>query len=256
LQLAELPEGALTGALVGVEAALEALEAVFEVKEGRAEGEFTAADVVWVVRVEAAAVVRIEGALPELGLDAIEAADLPFIADDGVDKVPLARSDRTELGVIFGGELGEGLGIFAANDVGFGMKAGFQGVHARGGFAGVGAGTGGVLRIQTICCNLAVGCHLEPFCAFGATAQAMGLRYRRYHERGWTPKCDFRNERKEAEYIFLNGLTTLSEPSRRRVQESGLSFSEMARCVQTHIPHLIRRATNGQRFRCHHRGAL
>jgi hypothetical protein len=159
VQLAELLEGALTGALIGVEAALETLEAVFEVKEGRAEGELSPADVVRVIRVEGLAIVSIEGAFPELGLDAFETADFPFVADDGIDEVPLAGSDGMELGVISGGELGEGLGIFAANDVGFGMKAGFQGVHAGGGFAGLGAGTGGTLRVETVCFDLFGSCH-------------------------------------------------------------------------------------------------
>jgi hypothetical protein len=70
--------------------------------------------------------------------------------NEGVDEVALARGGGVELGVVFGGELREGFGIFAADDVGLGVNARFQGVQASSGFAGVGAGAGGFLRIQTI----------------------------------------------------------------------------------------------------------
>jgi hypothetical protein len=121
--LTELFEGALGGALVGVEAALEALEAVFEVVEGGAEGVLAVADVGAIVRFVIHGVVGFEPILPEVGFDGAEAADFPFVVDEGVDQVALARGDGAELGVVLGSELGEGLGIFAADDPGLGVNA-------------------------------------------------------------------------------------------------------------------------------------
>jgi hypothetical protein len=95
----------------------------------------------------------------KVGFGETKAADEPLVVDEGIDQIPLTRSDGVELGVIFGGELGEGFRCFAADDVGFGMKAGFEGVQAGDGFAGVGAGAGGLLRIQTIRGDLFFGCH-------------------------------------------------------------------------------------------------
>jgi hypothetical protein len=159
LKVLELLESALGGTLVGVEAALETLEAVFEVLEGGAEGVLAAADVTGVVQVVVQGVIHIEPLLPEVGLDGAETADLPFVVNQGVDEVSLPRGDRVELGIVFGGELSEGVGVFASDDVGLGMKAGFQGVHAGGGFSGLGAGTGRMLRIATIREELFFSCH-------------------------------------------------------------------------------------------------
>jgi hypothetical protein len=43
--------------------------------------------------------------------------------------------------------------------VGLGVNAGFEGIHASYGFAGLGAGAGGELRIATIREDLVFGCH-------------------------------------------------------------------------------------------------
>jgi hypothetical protein len=142
-----------------MEAALEALEAVFHVQEGGAEGEFSPADVAWAIRVKVQAVVNVERALPELGLYAFEAANLPFIPHESVDEVPLARGGGLEFPVVLFRELSEGLRIFAADDMGFGVNAGLEGVHPRDGFAGLGAGAGGELRIATIRGELFFGWH-------------------------------------------------------------------------------------------------
>jgi hypothetical protein len=91
LQVAELLEGALGGALVGVEAALEVFQALFEVGvEGGGEGVTAAADVVRVVGIGRVGVEPLEFEGPEVGFDALQTADLPFVADDGVDEIALA----------------------------------------------------------------------------------------------------------------------------------------------------------------------
>ena len=58
-----------------------------------------------------------------------------------------------------GFELSGGL---AADDLGFGVDAGFEGVHTTDGFAGDGVRSGGFLRIQTIGCDLFDGGHRPP----------------------------------------------------------------------------------------------
>jgi hypothetical protein len=60
-----------------------------------------------------------------------------------VDQIAFLGVVGWNSGVVFGGEWGEGIGGFAADDVGLGVNAGFQGVHAGGLLAGVGAGAGG-----------------------------------------------------------------------------------------------------------------
>jgi hypothetical protein len=130
LEVAELLEGAGGGALVGVEAALETLQAVFEVVEGGAEGVLADADVGAIIRFVIEGIVDFEAMLPEVGFDGAEAADFPFVVNEGVDEVALTRGGGVELGVVLGGELGEWLGVFATDDVGFGVNAGFQGVQA------------------------------------------------------------------------------------------------------------------------------
>jgi hypothetical protein len=152
-------EGSGGGALVGVDAALEGLEALVEVVEGDGEGVAAGVDVGLTVGGAEHVVVVAELELPDVGFDGAETADHPFVVDEGVDEVALARADGVELGIVFGGELGESFGIFTANDVGLGMNAGFEGVHRRSGFAGVGAGAGRVLRISTIRFDLFFGGH-------------------------------------------------------------------------------------------------
>jgi hypothetical protein len=140
--LAELLEGDAGGALQGVEAGLEAEKALFEGAEAIGEGvlalENLEAPLFFKVVV---AVLEVVGM--EVGFGEAEAADEPLVVDDRIDEIPLAGSDGVELGIIFGGELGKGFRSLAADDVGFGVKAGLEGVHAGDGLAGLGAGTGG-----------------------------------------------------------------------------------------------------------------
>jgi hypothetical protein len=158
LQVAELLESALGGALVGVETALETIEALFDVVKGGAES-VLAETYVAVVRFVIEGIIDFEMVLPDVGFDSAEAADLPFVVDEGVHQVALARGCGVELGVVLGGELSQGFGIFAPDDVGLGMNAGFQGVHAGDGLAGAGAGAGGFPRIQAIRRDLFFRCH-------------------------------------------------------------------------------------------------
>jgi hypothetical protein len=143
-----------------VEAALEVFQTLFEVwVEGGGEGVAAAASVGPGLGVEGPVVEELELVGPEVGFDGAEAADLPLVVDEGVHQVALAGGDGVELGVVLSGEMGEGLGVFAADDVGLGVNAGFQGIHAGDGLAGLGARAGGFQRILTIRLDLFVASH-------------------------------------------------------------------------------------------------
>jgi hypothetical protein len=159
LKVLQLLEGSLGGALVGVEAALETFEAVFEIVEGGAEGVLAGANVAAIVGIFKEGIVPGKGVLPEVGFDGAESADFPFVVNEGIDEVPLTWGDGVELGVVLGGQLREIIGVFAADDVGLRMDAGFQSVQAGGSLAGVGTGAGGLLRIQAIRRDLFFRCH-------------------------------------------------------------------------------------------------
>jgi hypothetical protein len=73
--------------------------------------------------------------------------------------LPLLRSGGLEAVVIFGGELEEGGLGFAADELGFGVDAGFEGVHRGTGLAFIGARTGGFLRVESIGCELFLSRH-------------------------------------------------------------------------------------------------
>ena len=143
LEAAELVEGVVVVALGGVYAALEASELVGVLGEDVAEGD----------------VVDVDDALPELGLDGAEAAEEPLAVDEGVDEHALLGGGGAEAAVIFAGEFLEGGEDFAADELGFGVDAGFEGIHGGAGLALGGAGSGGFLRVEAIGCELFLGCH-------------------------------------------------------------------------------------------------
>jgi len=96
---------------------------------------------------------------PHFGFGGAVAAEEPFAVDDfieveagfgGVRGVALVvvRDELIECGAIFGGE-----------DEGFGVDAGFEGIHGGGGFACDRGGAGGLLRIATVGFDLSKGRH-------------------------------------------------------------------------------------------------
>jgi hypothetical protein len=139
LEFLERQEGAMEGALGGVDAALEAAEGVAVVVVGL--GDLEPLD------------------LPENGLDAVgielrlegaEAALQPLGGDQGIDQGARFGSGGLEALVIFGGEQFEGRRVFAGDDLGFGVDTGFQGIEADRGLALGRARTCGFLRIEAI----------------------------------------------------------------------------------------------------------
>ena len=110
----ELVESGFVGALGGVDAALEADEDWGAFAEGVAEGRV---------------IVELEGGfqcvLPDLGVDFGETAELPVVADEGVEVVALFGGGGVEAVDVFGSEGFESGGVFAADDVRFSVDAGF-----------------------------------------------------------------------------------------------------------------------------------
>jgi hypothetical protein len=158
LQVSEFFECLAVGALQRVEAGLEAEEAVMEGIEGVGEGVLALADHPASFFVEVV-VTFLEVVGVEIRLGQAKAPDEPLVVDDGIDEIPLARGDGAELGEVFGSKSGEGFWGFVADDEGFGIEAGSEGVAARTGFAGLGTGAGGELRIAAIRGDLFFRCH-------------------------------------------------------------------------------------------------
>src|SRR5262249_42144741 len=72
---------------------------------------------------------------PRVELDLAEGAELPFTGDEAVDEGALRGGAGLEVEDGLGGEGAGGGGVFAANDLGFGIDAGLERVQARDGLA-------------------------------------------------------------------------------------------------------------------------
>lgn len=136
-------EGAVIGAFDGFEAAVEA-------GEGRQVGEIGVGEV---------GAVGGKALLPEAGFDGVEAAELPVVAGEGIDQRTFQRCGGPELLMVRGGEFLELFGIFAGNDFGSGLDAGFQGVESGDGLALDGAWPGRAKRVEPVRCDLSCGSH-------------------------------------------------------------------------------------------------
>jgi hypothetical protein len=96
---------------------------------------------------------------PELGFDAAEAALGPLGGDEGVDESQLVGVGWDEVEEELGGEGFELGGIFAGDDVGPGVDAGFECVQGGGGFALGRGGAGRFLGVEAIGVDLCLGGH-------------------------------------------------------------------------------------------------
>jgi len=97
--------------------------------------------------------------IPKLGFDAAEAALDPLGGDEGVDERELVGVGWKEVEEELGGEGFELGGIFAGDDVGPGVDAGFEGVERGGGFALGRGGASGFLGVEAIGVDLGLGRH-------------------------------------------------------------------------------------------------
>ena len=98
---------------------------------------------------------------PEVGFGAEQAAQHPFIADEGIDLEALFGRAGLEAGEVLDLEAVEIGGALAVTELGIGVEAGFESVLGRHGFALRGARTGGFLCIEAIGLDLTEGCHEE-----------------------------------------------------------------------------------------------
>ncbi len=119
-RLIEFFQGAVIGALGGIQTAVQTVEAFGFRGLGALEGAL----------------------IPDHRHDLAETAKFPVGGDEGVDEADFGRGSRQELAaVVFGKGLEFG-GIFTGDDLGFGVNAGFQSIEASDGKTGGGwAGT-------------------------------------------------------------------------------------------------------------------
>ena len=139
----QLGERAVVGTFGGIDAALQAREAVAGAAVDVAERSI-------LVQAEGGGARVLDLVGPELGFETAEALKLPVGVDELVDQEALEVGGRRPILVIAGDhgfELGE---VLAGDDLGLGVDAGLEGVEARGGLPLGRARAGGVLRIATI----------------------------------------------------------------------------------------------------------
>lgn len=148
LEEAEEFERAAVGALSGVDAALEPGEGVRAAAEGLA----------------CRAVVLgspgiLHFAFEDLGIDSAKTAEQPIVVDEDIDEEAFFGVGGQETVAVFRGEGFQGGGVFAADEVGFGVDPGPESIQAGDGLALRRAGAGGKQGIETIGRNLFDGRH-------------------------------------------------------------------------------------------------
>jgi hypothetical protein len=138
----------VVGALGAIDAALEAAEGGLAAAEGLAGR---------AVLFQGPGILHF--AFEDLGIDSSKAAEQPFVVDEGIDEEAFFGGGRKEALAIFPGEGFKGGGVFAADEVGFGVDAGLESIHAGDGLALNGAGAGGAQGVETIRRDLFDGRH-------------------------------------------------------------------------------------------------
>ena len=137
LEALKVERGLVIGSLDAGDLAIEAGQAFVIAAVGVAE--FGAG----IVAADGAA--AFNGTGPDLGFGGTETAESPGILEQMVDEFAFGSVGRLPaVGELFG-EGAELIGVFAGDDDGSGVDAGFEGVEADGGFAVVGRGSGGFL---------------------------------------------------------------------------------------------------------------
>jgi hypothetical protein len=142
LEALQLFERAMIDALAGIDHPLEALEGGRGGGEGVAGGAGRGFGIVYEEGVG--------GVFPELGFDAAQAAEAPFVVYKRIDEETLAGIGGAVMFVIFGCEIGEIFGGFVEHDLGSGEDAVLDGVAAGCGFPCGSARPGRFLRIHAV----------------------------------------------------------------------------------------------------------
>jgi hypothetical protein len=152
-------EDAVIGAMEIVAAAFEPGKRLAGVLEGLAEETV-------LERLMGAKVIVVLGDLeelgfPELGFGLAKPAEGPLGIDEHIDEGALLGGLGGVVAEVLPGESGQFGGIFAADDLGLSINAGFQGILGRDGLAFRGTGAGRFLRVETVGLDLLVGRHKE-----------------------------------------------------------------------------------------------
>jgi hypothetical protein len=98
-------------------------------------------------------------AFEDFGIDSAKAAEQPLVVDEDIDEEAFFGGGGKEALAIFPGEGFESSGVFAADEVGFGVNAGLESIHAGDGLARNGAWAGGTQGVETIRRDLFDGRH-------------------------------------------------------------------------------------------------
>jgi hypothetical protein len=132
-------EGSIEGAASGIDAPLELAEGLGVLHAGLAEGKIVFLGEGLLV-----------GIFKELGFGGGEAAEGPLAADEVVEQEAGFGGGGLMALVVLGGKLLEVGGVFGGEDEGFGVDAGFEGVHRGSGFARDGGGASGFPGVTAI----------------------------------------------------------------------------------------------------------
>jgi hypothetical protein len=143
LEALQFFEGAVPGALKGIDDPLEALKDAGIGGEGVAGSAGDGCVEIFYDK-------EVGGALPELGFDAAGAAEAPLVVNQSIDEEALVGIGGAVVFVVFGGELGEIFGFFVEHDLVNGVDAVLQGVEPGYGLARGGARAGGFLCIHAV----------------------------------------------------------------------------------------------------------
>src|ERR1039457_7213250 len=160
LEFLEGIDGAEAGAAGGVEAVLEFGEGGGVAGSGLSEGVL-----LWV------AVLVVALILPGLGFGDAEAAEHPLAIDEVVDEAAGVGGGGAVVVVEVGDELVEVGKVFGREDEGFGVDAGFEGVHGGSGLARDRGGAGGLLGVAAVSFYLSESRHSGS----GGVRAALGL---------------------------------------------------------------------------------
>jgi hypothetical protein len=121
----------------GIHAALEA-------------GEIVAAGAVPMLGFTAGVGIFLQAIAPVDGFGFAETVDLPLVVGERIDEEALFGEGGLPTLVVLFGESCERGGIFAGNDLAFGVHAGFKGIEAGDGLTLKGAGAAGLLRVEAV----------------------------------------------------------------------------------------------------------
>jgi hypothetical protein len=148
------------GAIGGIDAALEEREV------------FAAADEIQALAVGVFADGVVSAlVVPDFGVGEGVAAQEPLGVDEGSDEEGLLGSGGFPAEEVAIGEGAEFGGVFAVDDLGAGIEAGFQGVGTGGGLALGGARAGGFLGVESVSGDLLGGAHTEEIAGEGLESE-------------------------------------------------------------------------------------